>query len=147
MLYKVSENDSAHYQQLVLFFPGCPGVTFHLPRDNQITDYVRYRGYYPTLKEGTVCAWVETSDYDVPDLSSFASYSSSLHNNELTLVFRKPTIFGVMARTGSPTNFQMTRLTGLPAKVSLLLLTDRLEKIERKKEIAVAFAPQVQIEQ
>ena len=123
-------------------FAGCPGVTFHLPRNNQITDYVRYRGYYPTLKEGTVCAWVETSDYDDLDISSIASYSSFSGDNELTLVFAKPTIFRVLTRTRSDINFRMTRLSGLPAKVSLHLVTDRVEKEKR-----LIFAQNIQIKQ
>ena len=59
----------------------CPLITFHLPRDNQISDYIRYRNYVPRMPSATVCAWIETTDFD-DDVNMVASYavSRSLEN-------------------------------------------------------------------
>ena len=66
-------------------FAGCRGVTFDFPRDNQVTDYVRYRSYFPALNEGTICFWVNTSDYT--RVTGIFSYSVPGSFNEILLGF------------------------------------------------------------
>ena len=56
-------------------------MTFHLPRDNQVADYVRYRAYFPSLTEGTVCMWLETADFN-SRLASPMSYAVPAQANE-----------------------------------------------------------------
>ncbi|XP_078492184.1 pentraxin-related protein PTX3-like [Ciona intestinalis] len=48
----------------------------------QITDYVRYRAYFPMLTSATVCMWLQTENYRTAVL---ASYANLHHNNELTI--------------------------------------------------------------
>jgi len=64
----------------------CPGVTFDFPRDYQVTDYVRYRSYFPALNEGTICFWLNTSDYTA-DLTGLFSYAVSGSANEILVSF------------------------------------------------------------
>ena len=54
----------------------CPSIAFHLPYNNQITDYVRYRNYVPRMPSATACAWIETTTYSNP-FASIASYATS----------------------------------------------------------------------
>ena len=54
----------------------CRSITFHLPRNNQITDYVRYRNYVPRMPSATACAWIETTTYSNA-YASIASYATS----------------------------------------------------------------------
>jgi len=64
----------------------CPGVTFNFPRDNQVTDYVRHRSYFPALNEGTICFWINTTDYT--EVTGILSYSVPGSHNEIELGFQ-----------------------------------------------------------
>ena len=64
---------------------GCPLITLHLPRDNQVSDYIRYRNYVPRMSSATVCAWIETTDFD-DDVNTIASYATSYHMNNAYLL-------------------------------------------------------------
>ena len=66
----------------------CPSITFHLPRNNQITDYVRYRMYFPRMPSATACAWIETTTYS-NDYAAIASYATSTaaYGNEFLMIF------------------------------------------------------------
>ena len=75
-----------HHLFSAAVFAGCPGVTFDFPRDNQETDYVRYRSYFPALNEGTICFWVNTSDY-TSEFTGILSYSVSGSHNEVLFGF------------------------------------------------------------
>ena len=88
-----------HFEFLLVHSTGCPGVTFHLPRDNQVTDYVRYRNYFPSMTEATACAWVETFDHS--PLSSVWSYASSSDANEWLLAFVNSEAFRIHRRSQS----------------------------------------------
>ena len=70
---------------------GCPGVTFHLPRYNQVTDYVRYRAYFPSMKEGTACMWLETAEFSSGEPSPL-SYAVNGQNNEWLLFLNTRTV-------------------------------------------------------
>ena len=62
-------------------------MTFHLPRYNQVTDYVRYRAYFPSMKEATACMWLETAEFrrgEPPTLS----YAVNDQANEWLIIFR-----------------------------------------------------------
>ena len=63
----------------------CPLITFHLPRDNQIQDYIRYRNYVPRMPSATVCTWIETTDFD-DDVNTIASYATSRSMNNAYLL-------------------------------------------------------------
>ena len=64
-------------------------MTFHLPRYNQVTDYVRYRAYFPSMKEGTACMWLETAEFSSDDPSPL-SYSVNGQYNEWLMIFSNP---------------------------------------------------------
>jgi len=64
-------------------------VTFNFPRDNQTTDYVNYLPSFPTLNEGTICFWVNTTDYDEPYTSIF-SYAVTGQDNEILVGLDQP---------------------------------------------------------
>ena len=64
---------------------GCPLITFHLPYDNQVSDYIRYRNYVPRMPSATVCAWIETTDFD-DDVNTIASYATSYRMNNAYLL-------------------------------------------------------------
>ena len=59
----------------------CPGVTFHFPRSNQNQDYVRYRGYVPSMKEETICAWIEIKQLN--RANTILSYAIGDRDNEI----------------------------------------------------------------
>ncbi|CAK8690771.1 neuronal pentraxin-2-like isoform X2 [Clavelina lepadiformis] len=69
---------------------GCPTITYHFPRDDQIADYVWYRSYVPRMIEATACAWLETSDFH-DDIASWVSYAIPGQNNEFLLSIRTKT--------------------------------------------------------
>jgi len=84
---------------------GCSGVSFDLPRDNQVTDYVRYRSYFPALNEGTVCFWIDTTDYNT--VTGIFSYAVPGSNNEILLGFENPGAFLFYVR-GRQFSFNIT---------------------------------------
>ena len=61
-------------------------MTFHLPRYNQVTDYVRYRAYFPSMKEGTACMWLETAEFNSGEPSPL-SYAVNGQSNEWLMLF------------------------------------------------------------
>ncbi|XP_002121231.2 serum amyloid P-component-like [Ciona intestinalis] len=67
---------------------GCPHIMFNFPRLNQITDYVRYRPYFPRLSSATICMWVRTSDFTDNCLLSYAINS---HDNEMVIMLEGAT--------------------------------------------------------
>ena len=97
-------------------FAGRPGVTFRFPNKNKTIDYVRYRGFFPTLKDGTICAWLESNNYDVKDFSTLASYSTGEAHNELAIGFRNLEVFTV-SWGNEICGFHLPILSAKPAKV------------------------------
>ena len=80
-------------QMLFIFFmdflvseTNCPGNIFDFPRDNQMTDYVILRSSFPTLNEGTVCLWVNTSDHN-RKFTAILSYAVPEVDNEILFGF------------------------------------------------------------
>ena len=59
----------------------CPGVTFHFPNFYQNEDYIRYRGYVPSMKEETICAWIKFKKLNTEN--TILSYATDDHHNEL----------------------------------------------------------------
>ena len=68
------------------FLSACPSITFHLPRNKQTSDYVRYRNYVPRMPSATVCAWIETTTFSNP-YASIASYCAADWENQLLIGF------------------------------------------------------------
>ena len=102
--------NSQKFLLFMLLCVECPGVTFHLPRDNQVTDYIRYRDYVPSMKDATACAWVETSDFS--DHATVWSYAPSARvNNEFFLAFLNPSTVRI-AKSNLLLDFPVTRMTG-----------------------------------
>jgi len=64
-----------------LFILDCSGLTFHLPNDMQVTDYVQYKGSLPAaLTEGTVCMWLEIP-HNISDGATPMSYAVDKNNS------------------------------------------------------------------
>ena len=57
----------------------CPFRSFRFPRDNQVTDYVQYRSYFPRLSQGTACMWLDSAKFDSPRTApvSYAVWGNS----------------------------------------------------------------------
>ncbi|XP_076805675.1 C-reactive protein-like [Clavelina lepadiformis] len=87
---------------------GCPTITYHFPRDNQITDYVWYRSYVPRMTEATACAWLETSEYN--HHATWISYTTSNRDNEFFIAFINPTTVR-LAIAGKGHDFTVPQLT------------------------------------
>ena len=82
---------------------GCPGVTFHLSRYNQVTDYVRYRACFPSMKEGTACMWLETAEFNSGEPSPL-SYAVNGQNNEWLMLFLNTRTVRIIVRGSSVDN-------------------------------------------
>jgi len=75
------------------FLSGCPGVTFHLERDNQTSDYVQHWLYVPSMDEATICGWIETSDYNKH--ATIWSYAVTGNANEWFMAILNPSTFRI----------------------------------------------------
>ncbi|XP_076810503.1 neuronal pentraxin-1-like [Clavelina lepadiformis] len=74
----------------------CPLIAFKFPRYQQITDYVRYRSYFPELPQATICAWIESTEPAASVVPAIMSYAVPGHTNELLIEIGRDRNFRIL---------------------------------------------------
>ena len=106
----------------------CPGVTFNFPRDNQETDYVRYRSYFPSLTQGTICLWVNTNDHGELGGTAVLSYAVPSIDNEILIAFQSSERLTIWLKGREFRNFDFDTLLSGVERVSFVMFLSLLYK-------------------